>query len=295
MKIQLLKLVLATVAVLFTTFACATRPGTGQPQRAAASQKRILVMTKCSGFVHGPVKRRGDQLSVCEQVMTELGGQHGWQVTCTKDASLINADNLKKYDAVVFYTSGELTEPGTDKQPPMTDQERRDLLEFVRNGGGFMGWHSATDTFHQWEENGVKPYIDMIGAEFTSHGAQFVGTVRVVDKAHPIMKRQPADFTIMEEWYLFTNFNKKAMHVLALLDTSSERAKQDKYNIPSYPITWCSTYGTGRVFYSGLGHGDNMWRNEVFQNLAVDAVKWACGETPADAMPNYDQCVPESK
>jgi type 1 glutamine amidotransferase len=30
--------------------------------------------------------------------------------------------------------------------------------------------------------------------------------------------------------------------------------KGEMYQRPSYPITWCRTYGKGRVFYTGMGH-----------------------------------------
>ena len=301
MMIRVLQLVLAAVLVLAGFSArAAAQPAEGSATRAEGSStttdgKRLLVLTKSSGFEHSVVKRRGDKLSLFEQVLTDLGEKHGWNVTCTKDASIINAANLKNYDAVALYTTGELLQPGNDKHPPMTDEGRHDLIEFVRNGGGLMGWHSAPDTFHSWEENGVKPFVDMLGAEFLTHGAQFVGTVRTVDADHPIMKRQPAELRIRDEWYIFKNMNKKEIHVLAILDTTSERQKQEKYDIPPYPITWCRTFGKGRVFYSGLGHREDVLTNKTCQDLMVDAAKWIFGETQADAKPNYHEIIKDTE
>ena len=45
------------------------------------------------------------------------------EIVNTEDVSLFNADNLRNYDAVYFFTSGEL---------PLHDQQKADLLDFVR-------------------------------------------------------------------------------------------------------------------------------------------------------------------
>ncbi len=279
--------VLLCCLTAFVLTRCAVSGAGTQPQ----GKQRILVLTKSSGFEHDVIKREGEALSLAEQTLVHLGEMHGWDVTCTKDAGLVNADNLKNYDLVLFYTTGELTEEGNDKNPPMSEQGRHDLIEFVRNGGGFIGSHTSGDTFHDWVEGGIKPYIDMLCGEFETHGAQFVGTVRVVDPDHPTMSGFPSELSMNDEWYIYKNVNEDTMHVLAMLDTTSEREKQEVYDRPSYPIIWCRTFGNGRLFHCGLGHPPEVWANEVFQNMLVNAVVWVTGEGPGNAAPNYHEHV----
>src|SRR5437867_4369386 len=115
------------------------------PGRSAAvdpPQRKLLFLTQSSGFEHSTIKRASpDELSHSERVLTEIAARAGIVVTSTKDCNLITADHLKNYDAVFFYTTGELPIP-----------KPQELLDYVKAGHGFVGSHCATDTFHQWEE-----------------------------------------------------------------------------------------------------------------------------------------------
>ena len=260
----------------------------------AVAQTRILYLTKSSGFEHGEIKRSSpDELSHSEKIMTELAEKIGAEITCTKDASLINAENLAEYDVVIFYTTGDLTEPGTDGTTPMGENGLQELLDWIKAGGGFIGYHSANDTFHSKGDE-VSGYVEMIGGEFETHGMQFKGTLRVVDPDHPIMQGVPDGWSLPDEWYISRNLNKEKMHVLALLDPGRERKRQPKYNVPSYPIMWVRAYGDGRVHYNALGHREDVWENKTFQKSVVNAIHWAKGEGPLDADPNYAEVVPKT-
>src|SRR5207245_9479893 len=83
-------------------------------------RRQSLFFTKSSGYEHGTIKRNGNELSHAERILTELGTSHGFEVTATKDGSVFTGGNLKRYDAIFFYTTGDLTEAGTDKNPPMS-------------------------------------------------------------------------------------------------------------------------------------------------------------------------------
>lgn len=260
---------------------------------AAHGQTRILYLSKSSGFEHAAVKRTDDQPSVSEKILTQLAEEHGAEITCTKDASLINAENLRKYDVVIFYTTGVLTETGTDGQPAMGPDGLKDLIAWVNHGGGFVGLHAATDTFGTPKDQEPNDYTKLIGGTFDLHGDQFDGPVRIVDPTHPAVEGLPVEWTIHEEWYRFNHLDKENLHVLAILDTTTERAKQEKYNVPSYPIIWCKTVGKGRVYYNGLGHNKSVWNDPTFQTSVVNGVRWALGEGPAQAEPNYKEVVPD--
>ena len=232
-------------------------------------------------------------------MLAEVAAARGFEITSTKDAGLINTAQLANFDVVMFYTTGDLTQRGGagegifrgDGNPPMSADGVSDLIAWVEAGGGFVGFHPATDTFHG-DGDEVTPYIGMIGGEFTHHGRQFPGIVRVADAGHPTMRSVEDGWKIMDEWYLYKNVAKDDLHVLALLDPGEERSKQEVYDIAPYPIAWCHELGAGRVLYNAMGHREDVWDHEMFQAWVGDTIEWAAGEGEAAAAPNWGDVVP---
>lgn len=259
----------------------------------AAAPERILFLNKSAGFEHSVVAQDDSGTSLTDRVLTQIAEEMEAEITVTKDASLINAENLANYDVVIFYTSGDLTEPGTDGHPPMAEGGVDELLAWINEGGGFIGFHSATDTFRVGAGNEPNAFIRMIGGEFLTHGAQFEGTLKVVDATHPTMANFENEWRITDEWYIYTHLNRDDMHVLVLLEPGEEREKQEMYDIPAYPIIWCSTMGSGRIFHNGMGHREDVWENPAFQQTIKDALTWVAGSGPSQAEPNFAEVVPE--
>lgn len=260
-----------------------------------ADPVRILFLSKSAGFEHSVIKQKDGQPSYADKILQGLADKMGATLTCTKDASLINADNLKNYDVVMFYTTGDLTQPGTDGQPPMSSTGLDELLAWIKAGGGFVGLHCATDTFHSEDVKPVNGYTEMICGEFKAHGRQFAGTLHHVDPTHPALQGIDDGWTKEEEWYIFKNVNTEKMHVLSLLDPSSEGKKDERYAIPSYPVIWCREYGSGRVFYNAMGHREDVWDHPMFQTCLTSAIEWAQGKGDTQAAPNYNEAVPAPK
>jgi len=261
---------------------------------AQAEPIHMLYLSKSVDFEHGPVALKDGKPSVSDVVLANLAGKLGATITCTKDASLINAAELKEYQLVIFYTQGGLTQAGgKDGAPGMSGTGVAELIDWIKSGGGFIGFHSATDTFDS-DAPEPSPYIKMIGAEFRTHGKQFKGLMKVVDPDHPTMAHFPPEWALHDEWYLFRKFNRDAIRVLVTLDPGEERAKQDNYNIPPYPVVWCSALGEGRVYSTALAHREDVWENPAFQEVALDAMKWALGQGEAKATPNFHEIVPSA-
>lgn len=254
---------------------------------------RVLYLSKSSGFQHSVVMRHDGAPSHSELALEALAGEMGFTLTSTKDASQINPERLQDFDVVIFYTTGDLTQPGTDEHPPMPENGVDALLDWIRAGGGFVGIHSASDSFHG-AEGEVTPFIEMVGGEFLTHGRQFVGTLRAVNPEHPSMEGVPDEWTFLEEWYIFKNLNAEKMHVLALLEPGEEREKQPMYDLPDYPIIWCRAYGDGRVYYNALGHREDVWDHEHFRQMLRSAIRWAGGAGETMAEPNYAEVVPDA-
>ena len=260
---------------------------------ADASRKKILFFTKSSGFEHSVVKREGDALSHAEKVLTELGKAHGFDVECTKDGSVFDGD-LSGYSAFVFYTTGDLTKSGTDKTTPMTEKGKQALLDAVAGGKGFVGSHCASDTFHTAGESFATqekkdPYIAMVGGEFIRHGAQQKAQMTVVDPKFPGMEAAKSGFEMLEEWYSLKNFAPD-LHVLLVNETTGMHGND--YQRPRFPATWARLHGKGRVFYTSMGHREDVWTNPVFQSIFVGGIHWAIGQVDAEVPANIDAVTP---
>src|SRR5438874_10399777 len=100
----------------------------------AAKKKSVLVFTKSSGWEHDVVKRVDGKLSIVEQAITSLGSNHGFDVTASKDGRVFDSADFQKYAAVVFFTTGVLTTEGTDKNPAMSAEGKRSLLNAINSG-----------------------------------------------------------------------------------------------------------------------------------------------------------------
>jgi len=206
------------------------------------------MITTTAGFRH-------DSISTARDVMTSLGGAVGFTVAATEDLSTIGTASLASYDVVFFaLTTGELA---------LTADQKAALTDFVARGGGFMGVHSATDTFYSWPE-----YGQLIGAYFKEHPWTTTASVVVEDQAHPTTAGLGTSFSIREEFYTFRENPRPNVTVLLRLDAASVNATGD------YPLAWADAYGTGRVYYNALGHFSETWQDPRFQQQMTAAVRW---------------------
>jgi hypothetical protein len=276
---------------------------------ADGKTKRILMLTRSQGYEHSVVKRRvPSELSHAERIVTDLGAKRGFEVTATKDGRVFLPGELDQYDAFFFYTSGDLTKEGGDKNPPMPPEGKEALLKAIADGKGFIGAHCASDTFHspgKGNENQtpdqIDPYIAMLGGEFITHGEQLKAKMVVADKSFPGTKGLE-DFTLYEEWYALKNFAPN-LHVILAQDTAEtlagfeEKRRQGNamYQRPVYPATWARKHDQGRVFYTSMGHREDVWTNPVFQQILLGGIAWALGQVEADAAPNMDQVTPKAR
>ena len=96
----------------------------GAGKALAEDPPRVLFLSKSSGFQHSSITEKDGKPNHVATVLQELADLGGVELTSTKDASLINAENLKNYNLVIFYTTAYLTTLGTDNQPPMGDSGR---------------------------------------------------------------------------------------------------------------------------------------------------------------------------
>lgn len=241
-----------------------------------AKKKKLLAIGAVKGFQH-------DSVSHGMATLWKIGQESGlWDTYIRTDTELLtkkklegNAKNLDYFDAVFFYTTGEID---------LTPDQKADLLAFVKvDGKGFLGSHSATDTLYKWPE-----YGEMIGGYFDLHPwNQIQAPIVVEDRGFPATKHFPPALTIHDEIYQFKDYSRDRVRVLMSLDPSKIdlQNKGVHRTDKDFAVTWVRNYGKGRVFYSSLGHREEVWDRKDIQTMWLEAVKWAMGLTQGDATP----------
>jgi type 1 glutamine amidotransferase len=239
--------------------AAAIRPLGARAERPPA---RILYFTYSAGYRH-------EVIPLSKAILTQLGGNSGvFEVTATEDTSEFSTENLDRYAAVMFYTSGEL---------PMSGAQKAALLDFVRSGRGFLGVHSAADTFYSWPD-----YLDLVGGYFNGHPWHQAAVIEVADPSDPLVAFLGNSLQFDDEIYQISDFDYRRSHVLLRLDPSSVDLGKTGVHQRFYgwPLAWKRFYGQGRVFYTALGHEASVWQDHRYQRMLTNAILWCMRRSP---------------
>lgn len=217
--------------------------------------KKVLVFTHSAGFRHS-------YIPTAVEVLVKLGERsREFEALATEEPADLDPQNLEGYAALIFLTSGEL---------PLTEEQKRALIDYVRGGGAFIGVHNAADTFYSFKE-----YGEMLGGYFLAHPWTQLVKVKVEDQNHPSTKHLPPSFEVLEEVYTFKEWSRERTHVLISLDNSSVDLGKGTRPDNDYALAWCHNYGSGRVFYTAFGHFTWLWRQEWFQKHLIGGISWA--------------------
>jgi uncharacterized protein len=245
-------------------------------QSAPAPRKQILVIGEEKGYRH-------EAVSHAMATIERLGKQTGlWDATLRTDSEALtkkkleyNARNLANFDAIVFFTGGDLE---------MDAQQKSDFLSFIHDDGkGFVGIHSAAITFVDWPE-----YGEMIGGYYDEHPwGTFEAPILVEDPTFPGMEQWPKSFLLRDEIYQIRNYSRETVRVLMRLDASKiDLGNKNVHRTDrDFAVTWAKMYGKGRVYYTTLGHVQDSWDKPEFQGMIVEAIRWATGMTNANTHP----------
>lgn len=243
------------------------------PMDAAPKPKKLLLVTVTKGFRH-------KSIPTAESVLQRLSEQDRTFVLdyARTDEELMAKTTpaaLENYDGVIFAnTTGDL---------PLADREA--FLNWIKAGHAFIGIHAATDTFP-----GFPAYIEMIGGQFASHGPQVKVQCLVEDANHPATKTLEKSFDVFDEIYLLKNFNRGNVHMLLALD------KHPNTGAPGYyPLAWNHMYGKGRVFYTALGHREDVLEADWYKRHLLGGIQWALGQAKGEAKPQTNAQSSKSK
>lgn len=255
-----LRLCLSPIALAAVALAVAAWPAPKPP--------RLLMVTHSAGYQHDVVRRQlPHRLSVAEQVVVELAQRSGTfevaHVYTRDELARLQRHSFQGFHAVLFFTTGSL---------PLTAEARRGLFEFVRGGRGFIGVHSASDTWYD-----VPEYGELLGGYFDGHPWHEPVRVIVEDPTHPSTGHLGTAFEITDEIYQFRNWSRGQVHVLLKLDPRSVDARKGKRPDQDYALSWVRQYGQGRVFYTALGHRQEVWADERFRLHLLGGIRWAMG------------------
>ena len=229
----------------------------GQPPPPAA-RKRLLVVTHTTGFRH-------TSIPIAEATLQELGDANNlFDVRfCRTEADVrasLTAAGLADVDAVFFAnTTGDLGIP-----------DMRVFLDWIAHGNAFLGAHSAADTYHESPE-----YLAMLGGEFVTHGAIVPADIRVDDPSDPSVSHLAPRFTITDELYRFARTSRADVHALLSMDRVPNDGIGAAGATADLLMAWRRDAGTGRVFYTALGHREEVWLDARFRLHLLGALKWA--------------------
>jgi type 1 glutamine amidotransferase len=270
-----------------------------------AEPKKLLVVTTTTGFRHSSIPTAEKILAQLAQSSGEFtvdfvrqppghpesgfpktlkpdasdaekAAEAAWNEALRAELQKLSPENLKNYDGVIFAsTTGDLPLP--DKQG---------FLDWIKAGHAFIGIHAAADTFHGYPE-----FIAMLGGEFAHHGPQVSVECLNEDPANPATAHLGKTWTIQqEEIYQFKNYDPAKVHDLLIMDKHPEHKEVNGH----FPVSWCKNYGNGRVFYTSLGHREDIWDadptlkdrkndpaiSQAYQQHVLGGIEWALGLKP---------------
>ncbi|NRA29727.1 MAG: ThuA domain-containing protein [Parvularculaceae bacterium] len=241
------------------------------------SEPRILVFSATRDWRHEEAIPAGMSLLI------ELGRREGFSVHSTEDGRIFNADDLARFDVVVF---------NNVTGAPLTDDQRSAFRAWVEAGGGLLSIHGAGDDSHKawpWYQRSV------IGPLFIGHPADpqlQTARVEVLAQSHPATEGLPQSFEHKDEWYSFER--KPGPGAVVLLGLAESTYKPENYiygpvsdlrmgdQPADHPIAWARCFGEGRFVYSGLGHSAEAFGSAQHQQLLTSAIRWIGEKTDPD-------------
>ncbi len=214
-------------------------------------RKKILVFSATKGARHKSIAQG-------KLALINIGLKNNWLVDTTELSTDFTPDKLKNYEVVVFLnTTGNV----------FTEDQKAAFVQYIQNGGSFVGIHSASDTEKEWPW-----YNNLVGGIFANHPKPQIATYHVVSKNHPSVAFMPDTVSRMEEIYNLKSFKKDLVKVLITVD---EKSYTGGNMGTSHPIAWYHNFDGGKAFYTAWGHSPEAYNETIFLNHITGALKWA--------------------
>ena len=221
--------------------------------------KRVLIYTKNGeGFVHKNIPssiKALEEICALEKIKTDA----------SEDPAVFTDKNLKKYDAIIF--------SNTNNDVFDTEEQKKVFQKYIRNGGGYVGIHSANAVERKWPW-----YWALVGGKFIRHAPHQKFDVIVTNKNHPSTEFLGEKWTVNDECYYSNNLNPEINILLSADMTTIEDEKKSEY--PSdifgnyFPLCWSHEFEGGRQWYTALGHDAETYDDPIFRKHLRGGILW---------------------
>ena len=274
------------------------------PKRAAASPKKprkILVFSRTCGYRHT------HGIPAAKLALSNMGEKLGvWSAKISEDLSDLSPESLAQFDCLVLNNTtgmcfgepqqkmGKLPPAERDAVRKRSDEICKNVIEYVRNGGGIFAIHAAVDSYN-YNAFRNREYTDMLGGEFVAHPWYFSNApVSLVldDTQSPLVSGiwDGEAFKLREEIYMLgKSYDRSKCRVILRLDksrsplTTSAREAHFAFRPDNdFAAAYVKSFGKGRIAYTTIGHADNNYYNPKIQEFFLRLAQFACGDLKAD-------------
>lgn len=241
------------------------------PTLPALPHPSVLVLYKTNGYIHE------EAIPAVNALFTQLAKRNGYSIYLTDNGAVINTEDLKKFDVVVWNNNtGDI----------LTATQQSAFKNWLEHGGKWLGLHGASGDHFKWTW-----FVDeVIGAKFNAHTLfppQPTADLVFEQRDHPILAGLPAQLSLKDELYSFLTQPRDKVSVLATLDESTYMDEQglaaDSLRMGDHPIIWYRNVGQGIAVYSGIGHRAETYAIPEYQRLLDNTLHWLIGNPTSDA------------
>jgi hypothetical protein len=231
-----------------------------------AARTTVLLFSKATGFRHG------ESIEAGKMAFAQLANKNEWFLHDTEEGGVFNADQLVKFDVVIFNNSTGRV---------LNDEQQKALEEYVEQGGTLLGIHGAGDDSHHWEWYEQ----NLLGTKFSHHPLD-----PQLQEADVTLNAVPDSITSQglvttwkhtDEWYVFfENPRVKGFNILYTIDGEKIIpngnilwTKDKNFGMgKDHPVAWYRNTGQGKTFYTSIGHGAAAWQQEPFIRMLEKVV-----------------------
>jgi len=252
------------------------------------SPKKMLVFTL--NRKEGKPNYGHPSIEFANYALTQMGEKTGaFECVISKDSLMFTKENLAQFDVICFNnTAGVVFD---------SPELRQNLLDFVENGGGFVGIHAAAATFCQWPEYGQFPEFGKMLGAYENGGHPWKPhewiILKVEEDDHPLTSMFAKTFPVSDEVFQFReHYTRDKLRILLTIDPTQTNMSKERYILPErradldLAVSWIRKYGQGRVFYSALGHNTHIFSNPQILQHYLAGIQYAAGDLKADATPS---------
>lgn len=196
--------------------------------------------------------------------------------------------DFSKYNVVISNLGWKASE--------LPEQTRKNLEDYMKNGGGLVVVHAADNSWGDWlefnkmigiggwggrnTESGPYLYYDQNDTFHRdpsegpggTHGAQREFIIKTRNSEHPIMKGLPTEWLHTKD-ELYEYLRGPAENVTVLATALSEKENPEKAR--NEPMLMVIDYGKGRTFHTTLGHMDYSMECVGFITTLQRGAEWA--------------------